>query len=102
MNYDFIAFSNSKIPQAIDLVFQHPVNSSVSEANKTVCKCIAVAEDPLDFKPNKKRKPIRTILVLQLLSVQRSSGSFVGTLEPPIEQFMPSGEKPGVQAHIDK
>ena len=45
---------------------------------------------------------IRSILVHQLLSERRFFAQFVGTDEPPVEELLPAGEKPGVQAYIDK
>ena len=54
----------------------------------------AVPDDLLDFKPHEKTNPIRTILVHQLLSERRFFAQFVGTEEPPVEELLPSGEKP--------
>ena len=62
----------------------------------------AVPDDLLDFKPHEKTNPIRTILVHQLLSERRFFAQFVGTEEPPVEELLPPGEKPVVQAYIDK
>jgi uncharacterized damage-inducible protein DinB len=45
---------------------------------------------------------IRTILVHQLHSERRFFAQFVGTEEPPVEELLPGGEKPVVQAYIDK
>ena len=56
----------------------------------------------LDFKPHEKTNPIRTILVHQLLSERRFFAQFVGTEEPPVEELLPPGEKPIVQAYIEK
>ena len=55
--------------------------------------------------PTSKRrvsKPIRTILVHQLLSARRFFVQFVGTKEPPVEELVPPGEKPTVNAYLDK
>ncbi|HWD37883.1 MAG TPA: hypothetical protein VG944_03485, partial [Fimbriimonas sp.] len=102
MQYDFIAIPDAEIPQAVEPVFQHVVTTYVSEANKTVSIWRAVPDDLLDFKPHEKTNSIRTILVHQLLSERRFFGQFVGTEEPPVEEILPSGEKPTVQAYIDK
>ena len=61
-----------------------------------------VPDELLDFKPHEKTNPIRTILVHQLLSERRFFAQFVGTEEPPVEELLPAGETPGVQAYIDK
>jgi uncharacterized damage-inducible protein DinB len=61
-----------------------------------------VPDDLLDFKPHEKTNTIRTILVHQLLSERRFFAQLVGTEEPPVEELLRSGEKPAVQAYIDK
>ena len=102
MHYDFTAIPDVEIPQAAEAVFQHVVTTYASEANKTVSVWRAVPDDLLDFKPHEKTNTIRTILVHQLLSERRFFAQFVGTEEPPVEELLPAGEKPVVQAYIDK
>ncbi len=102
MHYDFTAIPDAEVPQAVELVFQHVVTTYASEANKTVSMWRAVPNDLLDFKPHEKTNTIRTILVHQLLSERRFFAQFVGTEEPPVEDLLPAGEKPKVQAYIDK
>src|SRR5579872_3696888 len=102
MYYDFIAIPDADVPQAVEPVFQHLVTTYASEANKTVSMWRAVPDGLLDFKPHEKTNPICTILVHQLLSERRFFAQFVGTQEPPVEELLPPGEKPFVQAYIDK
>jgi hypothetical protein len=102
MHYDFTAISDADVPQAVEQVFQHVVATYASEANKTVSVWRPVPDDLLDFKPNEKTNPIRTILVHQLLSERRFFAQFVGTEEPPVEELLPAGEKPTVSAYLDK
>jgi uncharacterized damage-inducible protein DinB len=102
MNYDFIAIPDTEISQAVEPVFQHVVTVYASEANKTVSVWRAVSDELLDFKPHDKTNAIRTILVHQLLSERRFFAQFVGTDEPPVDDLLPAGEKPAVQAYIDK
>jgi uncharacterized damage-inducible protein DinB len=102
MNYDFIAIPEAEVPPAIEPTFQHILQIYASETNKTVSMWRAIPEDVLDFKPHEKTNPIRTILVHQILSERRFFGQFVGTLEPAVEELLPPGEKPAVQAYIDK
>ena len=45
---------------------------------------------------------IRTILVHQLLSERRFFAQLAGTDEPPVEELLPVGEKPVVDAYIEK
>ena len=74
----------------------------VSETNKTASMWRAVADDLLDFQPHEKSNTVRTIFVHQLLSERRFFAQFVGTQEPPVEELLPAGDKPLVQAYIDK
>ena len=102
MIYEFVAIPDNEIPQAVEPVFQHVVTTYVSEVNKTVSMWRAVPDDLLDFRPHERTNPIRTILVHQLLSERRFFAEFAGLIEPPVEKLLPQGEKPGVQAYIDK
>ena len=102
MNYDFIAIPDADVPRAVEPIFQHVITTYVSEANKTVSVWRAIPDELLEFKPHEKTNPLRTILVHQLLSEQRFFGQFVGTEEPPVEELLPAGEKPAVNAYVDK
>jgi uncharacterized damage-inducible protein DinB len=102
MNYEFIAIPENDVPSAVEPVFQHVLTTYASEANKTVSMWRAVPNDLLDYKPHEKTNSIRTILAHQLLSERRFFAQFVGTAEAPVEELLPVGEKPGVQAYIDK
>jgi uncharacterized damage-inducible protein DinB len=102
MHYDFTAIPEAEIPQAVEPIFQHVLTTYASEANKTVSVWRAVPDDLLDFKPHETTSPIRTILVHQLLSERRFFAQFVGIGEPPVAELLPAGEKPAVQAYIEK
>src|SRR5215475_1532816 len=102
MNYDFIAIPDDEVPAACEPIFQHVVTTYASEANKTASMWRAVPDDLLDFKPHEKTNPIRAILAHQILSERRFFAQFVGTEEPPVEELLPPGEKPGVRAYSDK
>src|SRR5262249_60295863 len=102
MHYDSTAIPDADVPQAVEPVFQHIVTTYASEANKTVGVWRAVPDHLLDFRPHEKTNPIRTILVHQLLPERRFFAQFVGTDEPPVEELLPPGEKPAVQAYIEK
>src|SRR6516164_4940712 len=102
MHYHFIAIPDADVPQAVDPIFQHVVTTYASETNKTASVWRAVPDRLLDFKPHEKTNPIRTILAHQLLSERRFFAQFVGTKEPPVEELLPPGEKPVVQAYIDQ
>src|SRR3954451_12321352 len=102
MHYDFTAIPDADIPRAVDPVFQYVLQTYASEANKTASVWRAVPDGLLDFKPHEKTNPIRTILVHQLLSERRFFAQFVGTQEPPVEELLPPGERPAVQAYVEK
>ena len=102
MHYDFIAIPDADVPQAVEPVFQHVLTTYASETNKTASVWQAIPDDLLDFRPHDKVNTIRTILVHQLLSERRFFAQFVGTNEPAVEELLPTGEKPTVQAYVDK
>jgi uncharacterized damage-inducible protein DinB len=102
MNYDFVAIPDAEVPQAVEPTFQHIVQIYASETNKTVSMWRAIHQDTLDFKPAEKTNSIRTILIHQILSERRFFAQFVATEEPAVEELLPAGETPSVQAYIDK
>src|SRR6478609_5733123 len=102
MHYDWTAIPDAEVPRAENPLFQHLLDTYASETNKTAAMWKAIPDRLLDFRPHEKCNPIRTILVHQLLSERRFFAQFVGTQEPPVEELLPTGEKPGVQAYLDK
>ena len=102
MKYGFVAITDEEVPKAVNPLFQHVVITYASETNKTVSMWKAVPNDCLDFKPHEKSNAIRAIMVHQILSEWRFFAQFVGTQEPPVEELLPPGEKPPVQAYLDK
>jgi uncharacterized damage-inducible protein DinB len=102
MHYDFIAIPDADVPQSVEPIFHHVVQTYTSEANKTVSVWRAVPDSLLDFRPHIRTNPIRTILVHQLLSERRFFAQFVGTEEPAVEELLPVGERPTVAAYIER
>jgi uncharacterized damage-inducible protein DinB len=102
MIYEHIAIQDAEVPQAIEPVFQHVVTTYASEVNKTFSVWRAVPNDLLDYRPHEQTNTIRTIFVHQLLSERRFFAQFVGLDEPAVEELLPPGEKPPVQAYIDQ
>jgi uncharacterized damage-inducible protein DinB len=102
VNYEFVAIPDEKVPLAVDPVFQHLLTTYVSETNKTVSLWRAVPDGCLEFRPHEKTNTIRAIMAHQILSEGRFFGQFVGTQEPPVEDLLPAGAAPPVQAYIDK
>jgi uncharacterized damage-inducible protein DinB len=100
--YESVAIPDAEVPKAVEPVFQHVVTTFASEVNKTVSVWRAVPDDLLDFRPHDKTNTIRTIFVHQLLSERRFFAQFAGLEEPLVEELLPAGEKPPVQAYIDQ
>jgi hypothetical protein len=98
MNYDFIAIPDQDVPQARDPLFQHLVATYASETNKTASMWREIPDNLLDFKPHEMVNTVRAILVHQILSERRFFAQFVGIQEPPVEELLPSGDQPTVQA----
>jgi uncharacterized damage-inducible protein DinB len=102
MHYESVAIPDADVPRVVEPTFQHALDSYASEVNKTASMWRAVPDRLLDFRPHPKVNPVRTILVHQLLSERRFFAEFAGLDEPPVDELLPPGEKPAVQAYIDK
>src|SRR6516164_8684610 len=102
MTYDFIAIPDQDVPQARDPLFQHLVATYASETNKTASMWRAIPDVLLDFKPHEKVNTIRAILRHQILSERRFFAQFVGIQESPVEELLPPGDHPTVQAYLDR
>ena len=102
MQYEFTAIPDEEVPRAANQIFQHLVTTYASETNKTASMWRVVPHACLDFKPHAKTNTIRAILIHQILSERRFFAQFVGTEEPPVEELLPPGDRPSVQAYIDK
>jgi uncharacterized damage-inducible protein DinB len=102
MNNDFIAIPDQDVPPAKDPLFQHLVVTYASETNKTASMWRAIPDDLLEFKPHHKTNTIRAILVHQILSERRFFAQFVGTQEPPVEELLPPGPQPKVEAYLGR
>src|SRR4051812_32984155 len=89
MHYEYIAIPEADTPRATEPVWQHVVDTYVSECNKTASMWRAVPDDCLDFRPHEKVNTIRTIFTHQLLSERRFFAEFVGTKDPPAEEVLP-------------
>ena len=102
MRYDYTAIPDAEVPQAVEPIFQHVLQTYASETNKTVSIWKAVPDQLLDFKPHEKTNAIRTIMTHQLLSERRFFAQFIGTEEPPVEELLPDGDKATVAAFVEK
>jgi hypothetical protein len=74
MHYDWIAIPDSAIPRAANPLFQHLLDTYVSETNKVASTWKAFTDADLRH---------------QLLSERRFFGEFLKTPEPPPDQVLP-------------
>jgi uncharacterized damage-inducible protein DinB len=81
-------------PQAVLAVFQHALDTYVSETEKTasVWRCFAAAD--MDYRPHAKSSTAGEIFTHQLLSERRFFGEFLGLKEPPATEILPSEMTP--------
>jgi len=90
MNYPYTAIPDSTIPQATNPLFQHLLDTYVSETNKVVSVWRIFSDADLDYKPHPKSTDVRGILKHQLLSERRFFGEFLITPEPPPDEVLPA------------
>lgn len=101
MRYDWTVIPDADVPTAAEPAWQHLVTTYASEVNKTASVWRAVPDDALDFRPHEKVNTLRAILAHQLLSERRFFAQFVGTAEPPVEELLPRGERPGAAGYLE-
>ena len=102
MEYPNAPLPTAMIPAAADPIFQHLLDTYASETNKTASVWQELHDDQLEFRPHEKSSTVREILVHQLLSERRFFAEFIGLVEPPASELLPSGSKPGVKAYLDR
>ncbi len=89
MQYPHVAIAQIFVPRAHNPLFQHLLDTYVSESNKVVSIWRAFSDQDLDFAPDPKSRSVREILKHQLLSERRFFGEFLGTPEVAAEQVLP-------------
>jgi uncharacterized damage-inducible protein DinB len=89
-----------EVPRASLPIFQHLVDTYVSETNKLASIWSELRNDQLEFRPHSRSSTVRQILVHQILSERRFFSEFIGLDEPPVDQLLPPGETPSVDAYI--
>jgi uncharacterized damage-inducible protein DinB len=102
VSYEFAAIPDEEVPPVQDPLFRHLVTTYASETNKTASMWRAVPDDLLEYRPHEKSNTVRAILEHQILSERRFFAQFVGTDEPPAGELLPPGERPDVQAYLDR
>ena len=89
MRYDWTAIPESMIPTATNPLFQHLLDTYVSESNKVASTWRQFTDADLGYKPHPKSSSVGEILRHQLLSERRFFGEFLGTPEPAPEKTLP-------------
>jgi uncharacterized damage-inducible protein DinB len=90
MNYPWIAIPESSIPSAANPVFQHLLDTYVSESNKVASTWKQFTDADLEFRPHVRSSSVGEVLRHQLLSERRFFGEFLGTPEPAPDQVLPA------------
>ncbi|HEY2470591.1 MAG TPA: DinB family protein [Terracidiphilus sp.] len=89
MDYAWTAIPESAIPRAANPVFQHLLDTYVSESNKVASTWKQFTDADLSYKPHARSSSVGDILRHQLLSERRFFGEFLGTPEPAPDQVLP-------------
>ena len=100
MDYEFTAISDREIPRAIDPVFQHVLDTYVSETNKVITTWRSFADGDLAFRPHERSSTVREVMKHQLLSERRFFGEFLEIPEPPANQVLPPED--GVEPYAER
>jgi uncharacterized damage-inducible protein DinB len=83
-------------------LFQHLVDTYVSETNKTAAVWSELQDGQLDFRSHSRSGSVREILAHQILSERRFFAEFIGLSEPPPAVLLPTGGRPGVAAYRER
>jgi uncharacterized damage-inducible protein DinB len=89
MHYDWIAIPESEVPRAADPLFQHLLDTYVSETNKVAATWKHFTDADLGYKPHERSSTVGAILRHQLLSERRFFGEFLRTPEPAPDKVLP-------------
>jgi len=100
MEYPHRAIAEQDVPRASQPIFQHLLDTSASETNKTASVWQELRDDQLGFRPHPRSGTVREILTHQLLSERRFFAEFIGLTEPAAAAVLPAGEAPTVAAYV--
>ena len=89
MNYPWIAIPDTCIPRAANPLFQHLLDTYVSESNKVASTWKRFTDSDLSYRPHPRSSTVGEILRHQLLSERRFFGEFLGTPEPAPDNVLP-------------
>jgi len=89
MDYLWTAIPESAIPTAANPLFQHLLDTYVSESNKVASTWKQFTDGDLAYKPHPRSSNVGGILKHQLLSERRFFGEFLGMPEPAPDKVLP-------------
>jgi uncharacterized damage-inducible protein DinB len=89
MNYPWTAIAETSIPRAANPLFQHLLDTYVSESNKVASVWKHFTDVDLLYKPHPRSSSVGEIIKHQLLSERRFFGEFLGTPEPAPSEVLP-------------
>ena len=89
MKYEWTAIPESAIPSAANPLFQHMLETYVSESNKVASTWKQFTDADLGYKPHPRSSSVGEILRHQLLSERRFFGEFLGIPEPAPDKILP-------------
>lgn len=89
MNYAWTAIPDTSIPSVASPLFQHLLDTYVSESNKVASTWKRFTDSDLPYKPHPRSTTVAEILRHQLLSERRFFGEFLGTPEPAPGEVLP-------------
>lgn len=90
MKYAWTAISAESIPRAVNPLFQHLLDTYVSESNKVASTWRNFHDADLLYKPHPRSSSVGDIFRHQLLSERRFFGEFLGTPEPAPSNILPN------------
>ena len=90
MKYDYVAFNESVTPRAKNPIFQHLLDTYVSESNKVVGVWREFLAADLDYRPHPRSSTVRDVFKHQLLSERRFFAEFLGTPEVAASEVLPA------------
>jgi len=88
MNYPWTAIPDASFPNAANPLFQHLLDTYVSESNKVASTWKCFTDADLTYKPHPRSSAVGEIVRHQLLSERRFFGEFLGTPEPAPEKVL--------------
>ncbi|HVJ07231.1 MAG TPA: DinB family protein [Acidisarcina sp.] len=89
MHYDWTAIPDTAIPRTSNPIFQHLLDTYVSESNKVASVWKELTDADLNFRPHARSSSVGEILRHQLLSERRFFGEFLRTPEPAPDKVLP-------------